>query len=195
MKMLIASHNPNKVKELHLLFASHEIELVGLDALHDHEDVDETGYTFLENAMIKAKHYANKYQIASLADDSGIVVDALDGKPGIYSKRYSGEGDHANNIKLLQEMKDVNNRKAAFIAVIAIAFPDGKTYDFTGEVKGTIANALSGDQGFGYDPLFIPFGYDKTMAELGLPIKNQISHRARAMQQLKERIDEIAHYK
>lgn len=195
MKMLIASHNKNKVKEIYDLLQSSGIECVGLDTFNDHEDVEETGTTFIENAMLKATFFAHKYQMVSLADDSGIEVEALDHRPGVYSKRYSGQGDLANNIKLLDELKDKKNRNARFVAAIVIAFPDGKTFQFKGIVKGTISHTLSGDQGFGYDPLFIPDGYKQTMAVLGQKIKHQISHRANAMKALKEHINDIAHYK
>lgn len=194
MKMLIASHNENKVRELNHLLATSGIECVGLDVLHDDEDVEETGSTFIENATLKAMFFAQKYHMASLADDSGIEVEALDGRPGVYSKRYSGQGDHQNNLKLLEELKDKHNRYARFVAVVVVAFPDGKSFAFEGEVKGHVAHEMKGDQGFGYDPLFIPFGYDQTMAELGIKIKHQISHRANAIKQLKEHINEIAHY-
>ncbi len=195
MKMLIASHNKHKVKELHHLLKSSGITCVGLDTFNDHEEVEETGQTFEANAILKATHFAHKYQIPSLADDSGIEVEALHGEPGIYSKRYSGQGDEQNNIKLLLAMEHEQHRHARFVAAIAVVFPDGKTFTFEGEVRGSIGYEIKGQKGFGYDPLFIPQGFDKTMAELGPTIKHQISHRAQAIKALEEKIDEIAHYK
>lgn len=195
MKLLIASHNENKVHELNYLLASSKIACMGLDEMNDQDDVDETGKTFIENASIKAHYYAKKYQMPSLADDSGIEVEALNNRPGIYSKRYSGLGDYENNLKLLEELKHSQNRRARFVAVIVIAFPDGKTFSFEGEVKGHIAHELSGQHGFGYDPIFIPDGYQQSMAALGPDIKHQISHRAKAIEKLKEHLNEIAHYK
>ena len=194
MKLLIASQNKNKVKELNHLLASSGVQCIGLDSFHDDEDVEETGETFIDNAIIKATFYSDKYHMPSLADDSGIEVTALNHRPGVYSKRYSGQGDHANNLKLLKELKNQSNREARFVAAIAVAFPDGKTFVFEGEVKGTIAFELKGNHGFGYDPLFIPDGYTQTMGELGPEIKHQISHRAQAIKALKEHINEIAHY-
>lgn len=195
MKILIASHNKNKARELNQLLSSSKITFIGLDVFNDHDEVNETGHTFVENATLKATYFAQKYHIPSLADDSGIEVEALENKPGIYSKRYSGKGDHANNLKLLDALKGQSNRKARFVAAIVVAFPDGKTFEYEGYVNGTISLELKGDQGFGYDPLFIPNGYHQTMAELGPNIKQHISHRANAIKQLKEHIHDIAHYK
>ncbi len=194
MKILIASHNENKTRELNHLLSSSKLTFVGLNVFDNHEAVEETGKTFIENATLKAIHFANKYHMPSLADDSGIEVEALNHGPGVYSKRYSGKGDHANNLKLLDELQGITNRRARFVAAIVVAFPDGKTFTFEGHVNGTIGFELKGDQGFGYDPLFIPDGYYQTMAELGSIVKDQISHRANAIKQLKEHIDEMAHY-
>ncbi len=195
MKMLIATHNQNKVKELNQLLKASGVICVGLDLYDDHDEVDETEQTFIGNATLKAKYFATKYQMPSLSDDSGIEVEALNQRPGIYSKRYSGEGNHQNNLKLLDELKDKKNRNARFVAAIVVAFPDGKTFEFEGYVYGKIALELTGDKGFGYDPLFIPDGYNESFAALGPDIKQQISHRANAIKALKERLDEIAHYK
>ncbi len=194
MKMLIASQNKNKVKELNQLLASSGIECVNLNDYNDQEDVEETGTTFIENARIKAQFFTNKYRIPVLAEDSGIEAEALNQRPGIYSKRYSGKGNHENNLKLLAELKDKDNRNVRFVAAIVVAFPDGKTFEFEGEVKGVASYELRGDLGFGYDPLFIPNGYQQTLGELGLEVKHQISHRANAIKKLKEHLHEIAHY-
>ena len=194
MKLLVASHNTYKVIELNLLLNDSPVRCISLDDLNDSEDIEETGKTFIDNAKLKALYYAKKHHMPALADDSGIEVAALGGKPGIYSKRYSNQGDDANNIKLLNALKNVTNRNARFVCAIVVAFPDGKTFKFEGEVKGHISLTLKGNEGFGYDPLFIPNGYQKTMAELGSQIKKEISHRAIAMRKLKEHMNEITHY-
>lgn len=195
MRILIASHNQGKVKELKQLLSSSTVSFSDLEALQDQDDVDETGSTFIENATLKAIHYAHKYQMPTLADDSGLEVHALNNQPGIYSKRYSGLGDLENNKKLLKALKHKTNREARLVAAIVVAFPNNKTFVFEGIVEGRIAHELKGDQGFGYDPLFIPKGYQQTMGELGNDVKQLKSHRAKAIQQLKESLYEITHYK
>ena len=195
MKLLLASQNKHKIVEISHIFNGYEIELIDLSFFNDQDEVVENGKTFLENAIIKAKYYAHKYQMITISDDSGLAVDALGGKPGIYSKRYSGGLDIDNNQKLLDEMKLIKNRKAQFTSVIVIYFPDGHIFHYEGSIEGLIAYEPKGSNGFGYDPIFYLPNYDKHMAELDMEIKNKISHRAQALKQVKEHLDEIINYK
>jgi XTP/dITP diphosphohydrolase len=195
MKLLIASQNKHKIEEIKQIFDLTNIELLDLDQFNDDDDVVEDGKTFLDNAILKAKYFANKYHIPTLSDDSGLVVEALDGRPGINSKRYSGGNDKDNYLKLLEEMKNISNRKAYFITVIAIYFPDGHIFHYEGKVHGEIAIAPKGTHGFGYDPIFYLPSLDKHMAELDADRKNQISHRGQALKHVKEHMNEIINYK
>ena len=147
------------------------------------QEPEETGADFDENCEIKACSYAQQVGALCLADDSGLEVEALNNQPGVFSARYSGEhGNHeANNQKLLRELEGKSNRKACFKTVIALML-DGKIQYFEGRVDGVIAEELSGNKGFGYDPLFIPDGYDRTFADMPAEIKNSISHRKRALE-------------
>jgi XTP/dITP diphosphohydrolase len=155
-------------------------------------DVEETGMTFEENAILKARAYSEKFpEVFVLADDSGLVVDALDGRPGVYSKRY-GDTDEHRNAKLLSELKDVSNseRTARFVSVIAL-IGQGVEEVFEGVVEGAIGFEARGEDGFGYDPVFIPEGYKKTFAELGTEVKNTLSHRARALEKVKKFLENV----
>jgi XTP/dITP diphosphohydrolase len=154
------------------------------------EEIPEPGTSIRENSYLKAKYVADKLAASSkslsvFADDSGLEVEALGGEPGVYSARYAGlpKSDVANNKKLLQALLNVTQRKARFVTVIALIYKNDVFY-FEGEVTGTIAYQASGQEGFGYDPLFIPTGYRSTFADLGAEVKNTISHRAKATQQL-----------
>ncbi len=195
MKLLLASQNQHKKEEIFQIFKDYDVELLDLSFFKDCDDVLESGTTFLENAIIKAKYFSKKYNMPAIADDSGLVVHALGGRPGIYSKRYSGGSDIDNNIKLLDEMKDKDDRNAYFISVIVIYFPDDYYVHFEGRVYGEIAYQMKGNHGFGYDPIFYIKNYDKHMAELDSHIKNQISHRAMAIKEVRKRLDEIINYK
>ncbi len=189
MKIVLASRNAHKIKELEAFLkpVDPSIEILSLDDIGYEGDIDENGTTFEENAAIKAETVAALGYIA-VADDSGLAVDALDGAPGVYSARYAGGhgDDHANNMLLLEHMKDVadKDRTASFVSVIACAFPRGthETILSRGECKGTVLHAYRGTGGFGYDPLFYYAPFDKTYAEMNAEEKNQISHRARAME-------------
>lgn len=190
-QILIATKNKGKIKEFESFFLKFGIEVLSLyDLDEDFPDIEETGATFEENAAIKAEEIAKLLNKAVLADDSGLMVDALDGAPGIYSARYAGEGksDAANNEKLLKELASVSeeDRTAKFVCTLAIARPNEKTIFKTGYCHGEIALSLEGEHGFGYDPLFIPKGYNQTMAELSPEEKNKISHRSEAIKQLEE---------
>jgi XTP/dITP diphosphohydrolase len=195
IEILIASQNEHKIKELKDIFNHTEIRLISLKDLSDFEDVIENGESFLDNALIKAKYFANKHNRMTISDDSGLVVEALDGRPGIYSARYSGKGDYQNNLKVLCELENVENRKAYFVSEIVLCYPNGVYKSFRGEVHGYIANEIKGEHGFGYDSIFYMPEYQMTFGELESEIKNRISHRANALKLLKENIDEIINYK
>lgn len=184
LKLILATSNVHKVTELRNLLPG-SYELGSLSETGNTESIPETGKTFTENALQKARFVYNRYSVNSLADDSGLVVDALNGAPGIYSARFAGEqANSSDNIgKLMDLMKDKPNRTARFVAVLALII-EGKEYVFEGVCEGTIADKVSGKEGFGYDPVFIPQRYDQTFAELGADVKNAISHRAVAVQKL-----------
>lgn len=191
MQLVFASSNQNKIKELKALLPS-TITVLGLTDIGINEDIPETGATIRENSFLKAKYVSEflkqKNQMALiLADDSGLEVEALNNAPGVYSARYAGipKSDVANNQKLISELEQVTKRNARFVTIITLIKNDEVFY-FEGEVKGTIAYAPRGINGFGYDPLFIPQGYRSTFAELSAETKNQISHRANAVKKLIE---------
>jgi XTP/dITP diphosphohydrolase len=183
MNLLIATRNPGKLKEIRAIFDLPFVKLLSLDDVGEMPEVIEDRNTFEANAVKKAVTLALASGMWTLADDSGLEVDALDGAPGVYSARYAGEpADHAaNNRKLLAELTGKPDRAARFRCVIALANPRGRSQFVEGACEGTIAEALCGDHGFGYDPLFIPKGYDKTFGELDADVKNRISHRAVAL--------------
>lgn len=196
MKLLVATGNAGKLKEIRSLLADCPIEIIGLDQLQDPPEVVEDGATFTANACKKAREMAAFSQLLTLADDSGLVVSALDGAPGVHSARYAGEqgNDEANNRKLLEAMAPLpdNERQAAFHCVMALAWPDGRCETFTGTVSGIILHEKRGAEGFGYDPLFLVPEYGKTTAELPLDIKNRISHRGNALRQVIPLLRELA---
>lgn len=183
-KLVVASHNAGKIAEIKALLAPLKIEVQSAAELRL-GDVEETGTTFEENAKIKANALSLMCGLPCLADDSGLCVDALDGRPGVYSARYAPNRNFNEGMKMLLkeiETSGSNNRNAHFSCCLALACPNTKTKVFEGRVDGSIAAAPKGSNGFGYDPIFIPEGYDKTFAELGDDIKNQISHRRRALE-------------
>lgn len=183
--LLLATRNPYKKKELQEILAHLDINIIGLDELGAVPEVEEDGLTFEENALKKAGMTAAMTGYMCLADDSGLVVDFLGGKPGIYSARFAGEkaSDEENNQKLLDMLAGVppENRTARFVCVIAICDPQGRNATVAGCCKGKILPALQGKAGFGYDPLFVPDGYKQTFAELSAEEKNKISHRGKAL--------------
>lgn len=190
-EMVIATKNKGKVKEFEALFQRYGIKITSLlDINEPIPDIEETGTTFKENARLKAEGIAKVLNVPVVADDSGLSVDALEGRPGVYSARYAGEptDDVKNYEKLLYEMKDVpdTERRARFICVLAFAIPGKETIFTEGTCEGTIAHEPKGTNGFGYDPVFIPEGYDCTMAQLEQSEKNRISHRYHALLQLEE---------
>lgn len=184
LKLVFATNNRHKLEEVSDKIGDH-FELLTLNDIGCTEDIEETGSTFEENAGIKSKYIYNKYHLNCFGDDSGLIVDALNGEPGVYSARYAGEhGNHAANIKkVLTKLEGVENRKARFIAVISLMW-EGKEHVFEGVVEGTIRHETTGVGGFGYDPIFQPDGYGVTFAEMSMEEKNQISHRARATEKL-----------
>lgn len=182
MPIVFATNNKNKLKEVR---SKIQDEILGLTDIGCTEDIEETGNTFEDNALIKAKYVLDKYGYACFADDSGLEVEALNGAPGVYSARYAGEHGNAeaNMNKLLTVLSNEKNRKAKFVTVICLV-KDGTTNFFRGEIHGKITMEKRGSDGFGYDPIFIPDGYDKTFAELSLEEKNKISHRALAIEKM-----------
>jgi XTP/dITP diphosphohydrolase len=197
MRIVLASGNAGKVIELEQLLAGSDVELVAQSSLGV-DDADETGLTFIENALIKARHAARATGLPALADDSGICVDALSGAPGLYAARYAGtHGDSAaNNAKLLRELGGVppERRSAYFIAVLVLLrhADDPAPLIAEGRWHGRILEAPRGDGGFGYDPLFLPDGHDVSAAELEPARKNRLSHRGQALALLKARFAELA---
>jgi XTP/dITP diphosphohydrolase len=189
-KLLIATHNQGKVAELNTIMAGLGLTLLRLDDLGIATDVEETGATFAENAILKARFYAELSGLPTLADDSGLEVAALNGEPGVFSARYAGPGksDAERNEFLLQKLAGVpfHARMARFVCVIALALPDGTIETVEGSVPGAIENEPRGTGGFGYDPLFFLLDEGVTMAELPPERKNQISHRALAGQTARE---------
>jgi len=183
-QIVLASSNKGKLRELAGLLPS--MELLSLSDIGFTEAIPEPYFTFRENAMTKAKTVYEFCKKNTLADDSGICVDALDGAPGVFSARYAGTSasDQANLDKLLWEMKDKNNRSAHYKAVLCLVW-EGQYHYFEGICNGHIAETPRGSKGFGYDPAFIPEGYDQTFGELDEAIKYRISHRAKAMAALK----------
>lgn len=183
-ELIFASNNLNKLKEIALLLPSN-IVLKSLADIGCTDDLPETQATIEGNALQKAKYLSDKYKVNCFADDTGLEIDALNGRPGVYSARYAGEQKSAedNMNKILAEMKDVGNRRAHFKTVIALVW-QGKEFLFEGVVEGTITENKQGSQGFGYDPIFMPEGSSKTFAQMDLAEKNKISHRARAVNML-----------
>ncbi len=194
MTLLVATTNRGKLLELQQLLAPLALDVIALDQLEDPPIVEEDGETFAENAIKKAVTLARFSGYPTLADDSGLCVDVLAGEPGVLSARYAGvQGDDkANNARLIQELQQIplRRRTAHFHCSIALAWPDGRYSTVAGQIDGFIINEERGTHGFGYDPLFLVPEYGKTMAELPSDMKNRISHRGRALQQLLPLIQE-----
>lgn len=196
MKLVLASNNKGKIRELSEMLASYNIEVLSLNDFPQVGDIEEDGQTFKENAVKKATVTAGLTGLAALADDSGLEVDYLDGAPGVYSARFAGteKSDRANNEKLLKLLAGLppDKRAARFQCVIAIARPGGLVHTVQGTCEGVIAGEPRGDMGFGYDPLFYLPEYDKTFAEIDLPLKNKISHRGKALAKALEYLSELS---
>jgi XTP/dITP diphosphohydrolase len=197
VQVVLATKNRHKLEELHRILdaAGLEIELLGADAFPDLPDVAETESSFAGNALLKAREIARVTGLPAIADDSGLAVDALNGMPGIFSARWSGRhGDDAANLALLLgQLSDVPDRRrgAAFHCAAAIALPDGTERVVEGTIEGTIIREPRGTNGFGYDPVFVPLGYQVTTAEMPSQEKDAISHRGRALQALAPVVREL----
>jgi len=181
---IIASNNAHKVSEIQLLIGS-DFTLKTLADIGFTEDIPETGDTLVENALIKARHIYDIYKQNCFADDSGLEIEELNGAPGVYSARYAGEpvNHQKNNEKVLAALLGKSNRNAAFRTVIALIF-EGQEFIFEGKIEGKITESLKGNNGFGYDPIFQPNGYEQCFAEMSLSEKTQISHRGIAVAKL-----------
>lgn len=207
--IVVATQNKHKIVEIEAITSQFDIRVISRDEAGVPKiEVEETGKTFEENSFIKANEIMKLCGQITIADDSGLVVDCLDGAPGVYSARFAtfpgiwpgeddGDGadsnDRDNNSKLLRLIKDFpyEERTARFVSVITMVFPDGRTIATRGTVEGHLILEERGQGGFGYDPIFVPLGYDKTFGELGEDIKNSISHRADSLRQLKEKLETI----
>ncbi len=190
MKIIFATQNKGKADEVKDIFANSSIEIISLYDLGNNIDIEEHGTTFRDNAFIKAKAVFDIYREPVVADDSGLSIEQLDGRPGVYSARYSGDDCtyEDNNLKVIEELKDFPEpHKAKFISYAV--YYDGKNkIEAIGELHGRIIKEQRGTNGFGYDPIFIPDGYEKTISELDFKLKNEISHRARSFNQLKKKL-------
>ena len=183
-KIVFATNNYNKFNEIKYILPKN-IKLISLKDLDFNEQIEESGKTLKDNAKIKSNYIFNKYSLSCFSDDSGLLIDYLNGEPGVYSSTYAGvpRNDLNNMIKVLEKLKNINNRLAYFKTIISLNL-GSKNLIFSGELMGTISNSIKGNNGFGYDPIFIPKGYNRTLGELSLSIKNKISHRALAIKKL-----------
>lgn len=190
MKIAIATNNRKKLAEIRAVLGGFFEEMYSLDDLGISVEIEETGSTLTENALIKARAILGMTGLASLADDSGLMCDALDGAPGVYSARYAGEGhdDKANNALLLENLAG-RDRSAHFCSVIALCLPDGREFTAEGRVDGVILDADRGEGGFGYDPLFFSPELGKTFAEASPDEKNSVSHRGRALRNMESVVE------
>ena len=186
-KLVFATNNAHKLEEISAILGD-KVEILSLKDIHCQVDIPETADTLEGNSLLKAQYIREHYGMDCFADDTGLEVEALNGAPGVYSARYAGGEGHdseANMRRLLKELEEEENRKARFRTVIALIL-NGEVHQFEGTVEGHILREKRGSSGFGYDPVFVPEGYTESFAELGEEIKNQISHRARAVQKLAE---------
>ena len=184
MKLVFATNNQHKLEEVSAIL-DNSIELLSLKDINCNTDIPETADTLEGNALLKAQYIYNNFGINCFADDTGLEVEALNNEPGVYSARYAGENKNpeANMFKVLDNLREKENRKARFRTVIALIL-NGQEYLFEGIINGKITNSKQGSAGFGYDPIFMPEGYNETFAELGNNIKNKMSHRALAINKL-----------
>ena len=193
--VVLATRNAHKTRELARILSPYGIELASLDDWPDVPDVAETGVTFAENALLKARAVASATGLVSIADDSGLVVDALNGMPGVLSARWAGRhGDEAANLSLvLAQLADVpgERRGAAFVCAAAAVAPSGESIEVEGRVDGTLLRSARGSGGFGYDPIFVPLGETRTTAEMSADEKDALSHRGKAFRALAPRLNEL----
>ncbi|MEI6694169.1 MAG: RdgB/HAM1 family non-canonical purine NTP pyrophosphatase [Actinomycetes bacterium] len=189
-RIVLATRNAKKLAELDRLLSSAglDVQILGSDAFKDLPEIDETGQTFAENALIKAREVCQHTSLPAIADDSGLCVDALDGSPGVFSARWAGESaNDENNLDLvLEQIVDVpdGQRGAYFACAAALVMPDGREFLVSGQVNGQLLRQRSGTGGFGYDPIFVPDGYSVTTAQMSAQEKDAISHRGQAMREL-----------
>ena len=191
--LVLATRNEGKIAEFEHLVADFDIEIKSLKDFGPIPPIEEDGETFEDNAFKKA-HFTAKYLgLPALADDSGLMVKSLGGMPGVYSARYAGDDatDKANNLKLLKAMEGMENREATFMCIIAIAVPRGPALIYEGRCEGVIAQEFTGNQGFGYDPLFYYPPLKKAFAQMSTDEKNRVSHRGKAMAELKNELDKV----
>ncbi len=195
MKLILASNNKKKLRELGEILSDMDVELLSQREAGCDFEVEETGTTFAENAYLKATAVADATGLAAVADDSGLMVEALNGEPGVYSARYAPGGHEASDKEkyeyLLSKLVNVEHRAAKFVSSICCILPDGSIIRTEGECRGEILREPAGEGGFGYDPVFMPQGYDRSMAELGTEVKNRISHRANALREFKKKLREL----
>jgi len=193
IKLILASNNAHKIREFRELVEGMDVELLSQREAGLELDVEETGTTFEANAYIKAKAVTDALGCAAVSDDSGLEVDCLDGRPGVYSARYGGGhdvSDEDKNAFLLNEMGDTDKRTARYVCAICCTMPDGHVIECRGECEGEMLRAPRGNGGFGYDPIFRPEGHDRAMAELTPDEKNAISHRGKAMREFLKKFEE-----
>lgn len=193
MKIILASNNQKKLKELKAILSDMDVELMSQREAGCNFEVEETGTTFAENAYLKAKAVADATGVITVADDSGLMVDTLNGEPSVYSARYAPGGhdvsDKEKYMYLLSKLIGVEDRKAKFVSSICCIFPNGDIIRTEGEVHGVILTEPDGEGGFGYDPVFRPDGFEHSMAVLGPEVKNQISHRANALKKFRKELE------
>ena len=193
MRIIIASGNKGKIKEVRNIFSNSTFEIISLEEIGYNEEIEENGNSFEENAFIKADTIYNKYKLPVIADDSGLSVEQLNGNPGVYSARYAGENAtyDDNNKKLISELENLPKPHLAKFNCYAVYVDDKNRIAVSGELPGEIISEYKGSNGFGYDPIFKVDGYIETLAEMSLEDKNKISHRAKAFEQLKEKLENI----
>lgn len=195
LTLLVATHNPGKAREYAHLLGDLPVEVVRLDQVDVKEVAPETGATFAENALLKARFYAARTNLLTWADDSGLEVDALGGRPGVHSAHYGGEGlsDRERYLLLLRELEGtpMERRTARFRCVVAIARPNGEAWTAEGVIEGVILTAPRGNGGFGYDPIFWAPSLNATLAELPIEVKNRVSHRALAAAQARKIVEQV----
>ena len=193
MKIFLATKNIGKINEFKKLVENKNMEVLSILDSEDIPEVEENGNTFEENSQKKAVEIAKYLNMVTISDDSGLCVDYLDGAPGIYSARYSGEDatDEKNIDKLLIDMKQAEDRKAKFVSVVSVGKPNGEVYSFRGEATGKILSERKGSNGFGYDPVFLSDDLGKSFGEANSDEKKSVSHRARAFEKLMSEFDKI----
>jgi XTP/dITP diphosphohydrolase len=193
MKVIFATNNQGKLKEVRNIFEGTNFEIISLKDIGFTEEIEETGTTFEDNAFIKADTIFNKFNVPVIADDSGLAVDQLEGRPGVYSARYAGENAtyEDNNLKLLEELKDFSQPHKAQFLCCAVFVDQKHKISVRGELTGEIMKEFKGDNGFGFDPIFKPDEFELSLAQMRLEEKNEISHRAKAFKNLKAEINKI----